>query len=538
MNKLQLYHKLLHQLIQSISELIKKIIKKMKILLKNSQNEPLYPQTTSDSLVDNTLINANDYSSLYSNSPDKGKLLDNWKNMLFGKLNVSGNTVSTEVFNIPTSRCKVRFKVPLDISWIIRYGYTDGASWTADHFTSNSYQGKGSKEFIFPPTIRGGKDTFSDNTGDSDIDKELCYFKIEFNNVSDTSVFLKKIASGEISVTYYDPSGGVVARNPLATMAIGAAQLYGTNKILKPRYRNDLFIHISDTHGNIVALKDCYEYAEYIGAKGIFITGDVVAQSSYNSMDYVTKALSVPKDIPIFVTTGNHDGVGTSIAEVRTNLIDKVNKCNSVTNYVFPSADVCYYYQDLPTQKIRVIVLDCSDSSADYRISSIGNTQIAWLKTTLSSVPSGYGVVIAEHQFLGVPSSDFIKNNSEFVDPNRDGTGTWTYTDGTGFSEVRSAVDNFITNGGEFIMYMNGHNHCDIVGPISNATNTQLQANIANASLPLDMNGDIVSHFDGRCDCFNVYAFNRIEHKVVVVRVGNYFTRNFTRRLYSIYDYK
>lgn len=411
----------------------------------------------------------------------------------------------------------------------IFYGYNEGMSSTTSNVSK--YQSgdlANGDSFAFPIDIYNVA---------SGYDKARCYYRLVFVS-SEMTLSATDIADairlGYLAVTYVEQCGNVVARNHRATEIIEVSKGRKTIGTSGPRHRNFIFTHISDMHANAIALANALKYSKAVNSQALFVTGDVVAQSSYDGYEYVHE-LCKGYTLPSLLTSGNHDGVGVS--SLGTFNAAFFGNMSTTFGYVRSSITVGYYYKDLDGPKIRVIALDCSDTSASYRINSIGTTQITWLQNTLASTPSGYGVIILLHQPLGNPSAASRSGNPSFA----------AYPDlasadinWTGAAGVRTAVDEFISRGGEFIMYCNGHQHADIVGILANTSQRQLQCCVASPNGMYDMQNDICSVGDGvgnAQDLFNAYIIDRTLHTVRVVRIGANICEDLSERLIEEFSY-
>ena len=410
----------------------------------------------------------------------------------------------------------------------VYYGYNEGMSSTTSNVSKyssgNLVDGDG---FTLPI------DNYNVANG---YDKSRGYYRIAIISSELTMTaddIAEAIRLGYLAITYDEPCGNVVARNPRATEVIEVSKGAKTIGNQGPRHRNFLFTHISDMHANGIALLNALKYSKAVNSQGLFITGDVAAQSSYDGFGYVHE-FAKDFDFPSFLTSGNHDGVGvTSLATFNNSFFGNMTSTFGYNR----SSGMGYYYKDLAEPKIRVIALDCSDTSAGYRINSIGSTQITWLQNTLASTPSGYGVIILLHQPLGNPTSASRTAHPSFAKFPDIGSSDYNWT---GASSVRSAVDNFITNGGEFIMYAVGHWHADFVGLIGGTTKPQLQAAIGSPNGTYDMQNDVCSVGDGvgnAQDLFNAYVIDRTQHTVRVVRIGANVCEDLSERLVEEFSY-
>lgn len=176
-------------------------------------------------------------------------------------------------------------------------------------------------------------------------------------------------------------------------------------------------------------------------------------ENSLASMRELVRRYTEDVNSPVLLTFGNHDtnqiwskqNGQPSDQFNQQDFYDLVirdlqehNGENMVTN-----GESAYYYVDFPQDKIRVIMLNTSDG--DYEntfgdLAEISNEQTAWFCNV--ALDTDYSVLVMMH----VPLLTTFPGGSD----------SWqianSYT-------IRSAVNTFIENGGDFIAYMYGHTH-------------------------------------------------------------------------------
>jgi hypothetical protein len=444
----------------------------------------------------------------------------------YGSSDVKTVTMRSAI-TIPYSGVTFHVICPANIHIKIYYGNSNNASWTtteaakysSDWLTNNN-------SFTFPLN------------GVTIPDSNIWYYRIQFAYTDgktslDVDTVNSLISNGDLSIYYKDPTGGVIKRNPKAIEALAASATYYENTTSPTeKYRNVNFIHITDLHGNAYVLDNALKLATHIGSTAVLLTGDIVTQSSVDGYGYAL-AISKNYNIPVLVCTGNHDGVGQELTEFND---DFITPFATQYNYIH-DAGLGYYYKDFSSAKIRIIALDCSDTTDHYRISALSSAQLSWFKTILNSTPSGYGVIVLEHQRFGYLTSDSISKYPQFVDY----VGDTTPTSVTGASTILSDIDSFISNGGEFIMHASGHNHNDCTGILDGTEKTQLISNMACGALNFDMQNTFSPRFDGHgngTDCMNVYSINRYTGKVRIIRVGSNTTDRLDTRWCQEIPYK
>lgn len=461
----------------------------------------------------------------------------NMSNSRFSTTAASGMTTSVVMKNpILIPYAGVKFNVHIDallqgLKVIIYHGYNEGVTSSISNVS----------KYSSGDLLDGDSFSFPVNSAaieSSTWDQNDRYYRIGFFS-SELEMSLNDIKEairlGYIAITYEDKDSEVVARNPRPTEIIEASKSAKTPS----QHHNFVLTHVSDLHGHGIALLNALKFSKAINSQALMVTGDVVVQSSYDGYDYVHE-LCQEFALPSFLTTGNHDGVGASASSFNSGFIGPMA---TAFGYQRSSTSVAYYYKDLATPKIRIIVLDCCDTSASYRINSVGSAQLTWLQNTLASTPNGYGVIIAMHQPVGKLTAASVTAHPSFADWNDELDGvnySFANTTWTGASGIKSAVDSFIANGGEFIMYAVGHVHSDVVGIISGTAQTQLMAAVASPNRMLDMQYDNVALGDGRGkaqDVINAYVIDRKRHAVRVVRVGANMTTDLKERLVEEFNY-
>lgn len=457
----------------------------------------------------------------------------NTSNSRYSTAKASSKTTSVVMKNpalIPYTG--VEFNIYIDdllegLKVIVYHGYNEGVTSTTSNVSKYmSGELEDGDVFSFPINYNGIQESGA-------YDQTNRYYRIAFVSTSlslTTDDIKEAIRLGYLAITYKEPSKNIVLRNQRATEIIEASKCAS-----KPnKHRNFAFTHISDLHGNAIALLNALEYSKAINSQGLLVTGDVVVQSSYDGYDFVHE-MCAKYNFPSFLTTGNHDGVGVSSAATFNSAF--IGPMATAFGYTKNSASVAYYYKDLSVPKIRIIVLDCSDTSSSYRINCVGTAQLTWLSNTLNSTPSGYGVIIALHQPVGDITEASANANPSFAKfgPLDSAEITWT-----GASQIKSAVDSFITNGGEFIMYCAGHYHADVVGILQDTSKRQLMSLIATPNRMQDMQNDVLSLGDGigkAQDLLNAYVIDRTRKTVRVVRIGANVCEDLSERLVEEFQY-
>jgi hypothetical protein len=206
----------------------------------------------------------------------------------------------------------------------------------------------------------------------------------------------------------------------------------------------------------------------------------------------------------------------------------------------------------------------------------MNQTQITWFINTLKSTPANYGVIVSMHS----PESNIVDDGNKFFTtvPTTGNDGdAYSYADYGFYSDaarpISKIIDAFISRGScsgmvsasyggtqnvnisadfssgvntgvEFICYLNGHRHQDRIGflkkDISGATltNNQLNMNITAGFGIAGAPDDIPRMGTGVTqDAFNVYAIDRVNKQVRIIRVGSNVKKDFTMRDYEVMNY-
>lgn len=179
---------------------------------------------------------------------------------------------------------------------------------------------------------------------------------------------------------------------------------------------------------------------------------------------------------------------------------------------------LCYYYKDYDlttgadsynTSHLRMIVLDGMDFDED---------QLAWLVATLADArTNGYPVLIADHFAPINYAEDIDKFDTPFASFNI-GMKEQAFANGH-LPGACDAVDDFIEAGGEFVCWICGHLHYDVVGTVVSHPNQVFIAigSANNSTFALD--GYRLKQFKS-CDLFNVMSVDVRNKRISVLRVG------------------
>ena len=236
------------------------------------------------------------------------------------------------------------------------------------------------------------------------------------------------------------------------------------------RGKSATFLHFSDIHGSGSSAAAIYKYytdnKNYIN--DILCTGDIVNLYYSQGFDFY-KNNGLTKGL---LAIGNHD-VSTD-GEYSTFDLTKEQEFNTyykdyIDDWGLPDSEVsrmrannvCYYYKDYST--VRLIVLDVMVR----QIAAEDTIQRQWFSDTLNSArTSGKTVVIASHY-----SPQSGGGTTAVIDPRTNQATSFNvlYNASTPHTpDVATSLDayltllqEFITNGGNFAIWLAGHNHRD-----------------------------------------------------------------------------
>ena len=276
-------------------------------------------------------------------------------------------------------------------------------------------------------------------------------------------------------------------------------------------------IHFSDIHGdtdNIQRLLDFYnQYSDYI--YDIIHTGDSPLQYYSDDNPFATVGGN-----QILNVVGNHEcwisgdtwphPYNATAAQVYTKFFAPYI---SEWNVISPSSNLCYYYKDYSTAKVRLIVLDAIHYDS---------AQESWFEATLAGAKANdYRVVTVSHYpaQTGITGFDCTFNSivrliSPVADPEV----------GEQIERLQESafdvVDNFINDGGEFVCWLSGHQHDDFIGVVKDHTQ-QIQI-IISCGLQSNKYSDCARTSKTKTqDLFNVFTVDGNAKLIKLIRVGS-----------------
>lgn len=276
-------------------------------------------------------------------------------------------------------------------------------------------------------------------------------------------------------------------------------------------------LHFSDIHGNGEALARIMSYAtdSFGDVDDVVCTGDLLENQWENDFGYWQENGANG----VLLTMGNHDEVINKNANW-SNLSNYKTMSECYDRFMEPfisewgvtyTSGKTYYYKDY--EDIRLVVLDLvQDAIAN------DDEQLTWFVARLGEArTAGKAVVVAEH---------YPPANREPI-PN---VGAWygSYFEGKGLSRTwtpraawHDAIEDFKEAGGEFVCWIAGHTHNDLV--CRNANYPEQIFVVIDTATPLqapsfsDTNRTVD---DATQDLFNIIGFDTVHKNIRLLRIG------------------
>ena len=401
------------------------------------------------------------------------------------------------------------------------------------------------------------------------------------------------IDDGSILIQYEDTDEGVVARNSARESELKAVMVRNSqsgNSNIGPAVNHGgfTFIHASDIHGDTKRWRNVLDYAKKYGVDAVLTTGDYCLDTTKDVLDYFAKiAGSHDAGNLVIPGMGNHDmakdrdtGEALTEQEAFALVMQPFVTMGNITT------DKTYYYKDVQfrqeiitdTWNYRIIVLNTYDGTT-WTKSHIGQDQIDFLVNALETIPTKtgtqkYGVIVMIHGMEYAASKDVnpltpITGAENFLQTKRRNNITgmhdtpisrivdaWqsrttlqtTFTNNDDSTPITIDADfTQVDSGAEFICFLNGHEHYDLVGYNPGTTNKQLVLNInctagllvAGGYDTLASSGDLPRNGDDATqDSFNVVMIDRQNGRVKIMRVGADTNVDLIKRNFCIAPYK
>ena len=216
--------------------------------------------------------------------------------------------------------------------------------------------------------------------------------------------------------------------------------------------------HFSDIHGSTREVKRIQAFKEKFGEyiDDVICTGDMVVDKFSDGMSFWNNN----SDGTILTCIGNHDSFG---GNNWTNVIDQSTLYET---YIQPyeenwNAQIVsghtWYHKNYDDKKVCLVVIDGTIFNSEEQ-----NSQIAWLTSVLNTARTN------EYSVIGAVHFPSVQTTSQIIDSNfssmlhKQGTlSSWAWY--TYHVNVMDAVQDFIDAGGDFICWLSGHTHFDII---------------------------------------------------------------------------
>ena len=372
---------------------------------------------------------------------------------------------------------------------------------------------------------------------------------------------------------YSDPNSDVKIRNADMYDVINTNAYYKNGVVFNSR--NLQLMVVTDLHGDTVAVQNAITMMnEFDTIDGGLNMGDTCVNTWLDDFTFAEPLHSIGK--PFLIAIGNHDiGLNYTIANTGSTT-------QAYTRFIQPNeaqiggthAGKNYYYKDWATYNIRTIVLyEYDNDDVDpgdpllYRIRKTtrvwSQAQIDWLVATLNSTPAGYSVVITMHQIVQdqitwtnsiftdinhiVPGDSSTVSDEaiipEIVDAWINGTtlvGSYPFIGEGAYLPNISVNADFTSRGaGDFICYMAGHAHVDVVGTVpAFPDQTQIVLTCATSDANRNKYGDLQRQVGKRSeDCINVVSFDTSNRQIKIARIGAQITFDMRKRDFIAIDY-
>ncbi len=340
---------------------------------------------------------------------------------------------------------------------------------------------------------------------------------------------------------------------------------FNTSGYDRTSYDNFVIAHLSDIHNDSIRYE---RFIKFVGLNRNYInsaivTGDFLGGAP--TLETYAAILNVEDkypDVQMIKVIGNHDKYTMGYPAISTDQAYNYMRLNTNTGKT-------YYNIDYPTYGIRVIVLNNYDSDKLPGTAQYSQAQIDWFIETLKDAKTkGLSVLIGKHTFEGWESAP---NNKGFyqrydlwhdervspevlvcsgvpvediIDAFKHGKSinqTYTYNDGTPSISVNTSF----SGDGDFIAYMNGHCHMDLMG-YSRTYSDQLYLNVGigrhySEEYPAiriaEEATDIPRDDEKNQDLFNVYGIDKKNRIVKVCRVGADVNDILEERKVAVFEY-
>lgn len=465
---------------------------------------------------------------------------------------------------LPYRGVTLAFKLPHNYVAGIRHGAK------AQDLSTNSYWYRDGDTFTFPDTSNYYRIIFAIQP----VPGVSTYDTISAETVESL------IESGDIAITYTPVDLDSRQRNAPSDAYVKAVIEMLTTNAASGLDKFPIFVHTSDIHGDAYRLRDAIEQLVVNNADALLATGDFNANVVRNGFEAM-ETMMENTPVPTLYCRGNHETYGNDSASFDV-FATYYEKLATKWNYLKAAntvTDKTWYYKDFDAKKIRVISLDPYEKNLTTKKAyAMSQGQVDFFIAALKSTPANYGIIVIMHSPEAYPNNtmpveavegktDFYPYRNITVDAPAGIAGTplkdivdafisrttistsFTQTITGGTTETITVSGDFtsgIASGVEFIAWMTGHTHSDIVGVYKNTVNRQVMLNVTCGVCyygPSDYaylcNGSDLPRgsFGVTQDAFNVYAIDRANKEIRIARIGSNFTEAFTDRKCMVISY-
>ena len=324
------------------------------------------------------------------------------------------------------------------------------------------------------------------------------YLKIYLNELTPITNQINTVED-DIRYKIGESTDIVALNNPLDT----ARRLHHLNRGLLT------LLHFSDLHHDILNLRRIVQYrdtyADYITDS--ICTGDLVWNLYTDPLDWD----SVEGSENILRTIGNHETALDNNSWSGAAADDVYDKflAGAIDNWsVVHEGKNHYYYKDY-TQGIRLVVLD-----PYYDLEN----QNTWLQGVLANAKENkLSIICAEHNpFSSMSFVECSFTELRLMIGSLEIRPHW----GNMIQPFVASVDSFQNDGGDFICWISGHTHCDIVS--THAKYPRQLMLTASAATHVQDSDNMDYRIEGTKsqDNFNLYAFDVAQKIITIYRVG------------------
>lgn len=377
----------------------------------------------------------------------------------------------------------------------------------------------------------------------------------------------------------------VFDRNSDCNMRVDASAFYGIRKSNVEWKKKFAMLIMTDVHGFSLNVNNFVEYLNNMASLdcGINLGDTAAGYFDENDGSWYTDIINTTKK-PIYTVIGNHDiwpsSLDASIGATAQAAYDK---------WIAPTTDEmgidpghAYYYAQYDSYKIALIVLNSYDTpnntivNGQYKtrrdLDAWTQAQADWFVSTLNSIPTGYHLIVALHDFpnangnVTVVECDWSEPGTYAIAPSNGnvnigsaiedtinawingGTLSRTYPVSTSYPDLWDAADfspitinaDFTQRGaGIFATYLIGHNHHDGIDIVTAYPNQHISMfTTSSADGYQAQNTDLPRVIGTKTeDALSTIAIDTENRTVRLVRIGSTFTTAMTEREFYKFSY-